>query len=38
VFLTVGPATNFSFIMVIAQVMGKKIVTVYLATLAVMSS
>jgi uncharacterized membrane protein YraQ (UPF0718 family)/copper chaperone CopZ len=37
VFLTVGPATNFSFIMVIAQVMGKKIVTVYLATLAVMS-
>ncbi|HUI93788.1 MAG TPA: SO_0444 family Cu/Zn efflux transporter [Chitinivibrionales bacterium] len=37
VFLTVGPATNFSFIMVIAQVMGKKIVTVYLATLAAMS-
>ena len=37
VFLTVGPATNFSFIMVIAQVMGKKIVTVYLTTLAVMS-
>jgi uncharacterized protein len=37
VFLTVGPATNFSFIMVIAQAMGKKIVTVYLTTLAVMS-
>jgi hypothetical protein len=37
VFLTVGPATNFSFIMVIAQVMGKKIVSVYLATLAIMS-
>jgi len=37
VFLTVGPATNFSFIMVIAQVMGKKIVTVYLATLAALS-
>jgi uncharacterized membrane protein YraQ (UPF0718 family)/copper chaperone CopZ len=37
VFLTVGPATNFSFIMVIAHVMGKKIVTVYLTTLAVMS-
>jgi uncharacterized membrane protein YraQ (UPF0718 family)/copper chaperone CopZ len=37
VFLTVGPATNFSFIMVIAQVMGKKIVTVYLTTLAIMS-
>jgi uncharacterized protein len=37
VFLTVGPATNFSFIVVIAQVMGKKIVAVYLTTLAVMS-
>jgi uncharacterized membrane protein YraQ (UPF0718 family)/copper chaperone CopZ len=37
VFLTVGPATNFSFIMVIAQVMGKKIVAVYLTTLAIMS-
>jgi len=37
VFLTVGPATNFSFITVIAQVMGKKILTVYLATLAVLS-
>ncbi len=37
VFLTVGPATNVSFILVIAKAMGKKIVTVYLATLAVMS-
>jgi uncharacterized membrane protein YraQ (UPF0718 family)/copper chaperone CopZ len=37
VFLTVGPATNFSFIMVIAQVMGKRIVAVYLTTLTVMS-
>jgi uncharacterized protein len=37
VFLTVGPATNVSFILVIAKAMGKKIVTVYLATLAIMS-
>jgi uncharacterized membrane protein YraQ (UPF0718 family)/copper chaperone CopZ len=37
VFLTVGPATNVAFITVIMQVMGKKIVGVYLASLAVMS-
>ncbi len=37
VFLTVGPATNFAFITVIAQVMGKKILTVYLGTLALLS-
>jgi uncharacterized membrane protein YraQ (UPF0718 family)/copper chaperone CopZ len=37
VYLTVAPATNFSFILVIKQVMGKKIVSIYIISLAVMS-
>jgi uncharacterized membrane protein YraQ (UPF0718 family) len=37
VFLAVGSATNISFILVIAEVMGKKILAVYLAALTVLS-
>jgi len=37
VFLAVGSATNISFMLVIADVMGKKILSVYLATLTVLS-
>jgi uncharacterized protein len=37
VFLAVGSATNISFILVIADVMGKKILAVYLTALTVLS-
>jgi|WetSurMetagenome_2_1015567.scaffolds.fasta_scaffold00130_35 uncharacterized protein len=37
VFLAVGSATNISFILAVADVMGKKIVSVYLAVLTILS-
>jgi len=37
VFLTVGPATNMATIMLIATTMGRRIVTIYLGTIAVMA-